>query len=218
MLAALVAAVGDWFAVARGTKRAEYLLKPLTLVLLLVAAVFLREGDPPARWWFTLAALAFSLVGDIFLMLPRDRFVAGLASFLLAHVCYVVAFNAPPARGVAAWMIAIVALAVALATAPIFRLRAAIAGSGRHELLVPITVYVAAIGAMVFFALLTMARPEWSGGRSALAAGDALLFFSSDGMIGRSRFVGAFPGSRILIIVTYHLGQAGLVLGLLGVG
>jgi uncharacterized membrane protein YhhN len=158
-------------------------------------------------------------VGDILLMLPRDRFVAGLASFLLAHVCYVVAFNAPPVRGVGAWVIAIVAAAVALAAAPVYlRLRAAIAGSGRRELLVPITVYVAAIAAMVFFALLTVARPDWSGGRSALAAGGALLFFSSDGMIGWSRFVGDFPGSRILIVVTYHLGQAGLVMGLLGVG
>lgn len=219
MLAALVAAVGDWVAVARGSKRLEYVFKPLTLVLLIVAAVFLREGDPPARWWFTLAALAFSVAGDIFLMLPRDRFVAGLASFLVAHVCYVVAFNAPPVRGVAAWVIATVAAAVALAAAPVYlRLREAIAGSGRRELLVPITVYVAAIAAMAFFALLTVARPDWNDGRGALAAGGALLFFSSDGMIGWSRFVGDFPGSRILIIVTYHLGQAGLVLGLLGVG
>jgi uncharacterized membrane protein YhhN len=152
-------------------------------------------------------------------MIPQDRFVAGLASFLLAHVCYVVAFNAPPVRGVAAWVIVTVAAAVAPVAAPIYlRLRAAIAGSGRRELLIPITAYVAAIAAMVLFALLTVARPDWSAGRSALAAGGALLFLSSDGMIGWSRFVGDFPLSRILIIVTYHLGQAGLVLGLLGVG
>jgi uncharacterized membrane protein YhhN len=125
----------------------------------------------------------------------------------------------PPARGVATWVIATVAAGVALAATPIYlRLRGAIAGSGRRELLVPITVYVAAITAMVFFALLTVARPDWSVGRSALAAGGALPFFSSDGMIGWSRVVGDFPGSRILIIVTYHLGQAGLVLGLLDVG
>jgi uncharacterized membrane protein YhhN len=78
-----------------GDEAHEYVLKPLTLVLLIAAAVSLREGDPPARWWFTLAALGSSLAGDILLMLARDRFVAGLASFLLAHVCDVVAFNAP---------------------------------------------------------------------------------------------------------------------------
>jgi hypothetical protein len=34
-----------------------------------------------------------STAGDVFLMLPRDRFVAGLASFLVAHLCYVWAFS-----------------------------------------------------------------------------------------------------------------------------
>jgi hypothetical protein len=36
--------------------------------------------------------LIFSLAGDIFLMLPTDRFREGLASFLAAHVCYIAAF------------------------------------------------------------------------------------------------------------------------------
>jgi uncharacterized membrane protein YhhN len=44
----------------------------------------------------------------------------------------------------------------------------------------------------------------------------AVLFFASDGMIGWSRFVSDFPGSRVLIMVSYHVGQIGLVLGLLG--
>jgi hypothetical protein len=60
MLAALVAAVGDWAAVARRAKRPEYLLKPLTTVLLIAAASFLRDGDSSTRWVFTLVALAFS--------------------------------------------------------------------------------------------------------------------------------------------------------------
>ena len=33
------------------------------------------------------------MAGDIFLMLPNDRFVAGLASFLVGHLAYVVAFT-----------------------------------------------------------------------------------------------------------------------------
>ncbi len=28
------------------------------------------------------------MAGDIFLMLPKERFVAGLVSFLIAHLCY----------------------------------------------------------------------------------------------------------------------------------
>jgi uncharacterized membrane protein YhhN len=48
-----------------------------------------------------------------------------------------------------------------------------------------------------------------------LAAAGAVLFAASDSMIAWDRFVGAFPRSGVWIMVTYHLGQAGLVLSLL---
>src|SRR5213080_3500470 len=41
-----------------------------------------------------LIGLVFSLAGDVFLMLPRARFVAGLTSFLAAHIAYLFAFAA----------------------------------------------------------------------------------------------------------------------------
>jgi uncharacterized membrane protein YhhN len=37
--------------------------------------------------------LVFSLAGDVFLMLPKERFVGGLVSFLLAHIAYIIGFN-----------------------------------------------------------------------------------------------------------------------------
>ena len=46
-------------------------------------------GGDAARPWFV-AALALSLVGDVLLMLPRERFVGGLVAFLLAHLAYIV--------------------------------------------------------------------------------------------------------------------------------
>ena len=36
-----------------------------------------------------MAALVFSLVGDVLLMLPGNTFIPGLASFLVAHVFYI---------------------------------------------------------------------------------------------------------------------------------
>ena len=62
------------------------------------------------------------------------------------------------------------------------------------------------IGAMVATAL-AIGNP--------LAAVGAVLFAVSDSMIAWDRFVGAFPGAGVWIMVTYHLGQAGLVLSLL---
>jgi uncharacterized membrane protein YhhN len=48
----------------------------------------------------------------------------------------------------------------------------------------------------------------------AVAIG-AVLFLSSDTMIARERFVTAIPAGRLLIIVTYHLAQFLLLVGLI---
>src|SRR5437763_14644403 len=68
-------AVADWIAVARRNRRGEYVLKPLTLAVLVTAAAFLKPGQPALRWSLTLIALGLSLGGDVFLMVPRDLFV-----------------------------------------------------------------------------------------------------------------------------------------------
>src|SRR3990172_12111355 len=82
----------------RGPRWQVYLCKPITTALLLVLAL-LAQG-PGARYQAAVAVgLTLSLFGDVFLMLPGDRFVAGLASFLLAHVAYLVAFTAGGAPG-----------------------------------------------------------------------------------------------------------------------
>ena len=49
---------------------------------------------------------------------------------------------------------------------------------------------------------------------NALAAVGALLFMASDSLIGETRFVQPRRWGGVAIMVTYHLGQAGLVLSL----
>jgi uncharacterized membrane protein YhhN len=211
---ALAVAAGDWFAVGRENRRAEYVLKPLTLTLLIAAAGFPAARAPGRASAFTIAALVLSLAGDVFLMLPADLFVAGLGAFLLAHVAYVVAFNGstPPEP-----VTALAAAGVAAAAIPLFaRMRAGMARSGQTEYAIPVAVYVLAIGAMVVSAIATAGRADWSGWRSAAAIAGALLFMASDSLIGWNRFVQEVRGAQVLIMVTYHLGQALLVVGLLG--
>ena len=48
-----------------------------------------------------------------------------------------------------------------------------------------------------------------------LAGVGAALFVASDAMIAWNRFVAPFRAADLGIMVTYHLGQAGLVLSLL---
>ena len=58
-------------------------------MLLIGCALALDPDDDAVRTWFV-AALVLCLIGDVFLMLPQDLFVFGLASFLLGHLAYIV--------------------------------------------------------------------------------------------------------------------------------
>jgi len=198
MLAAAVAVV-DWWAVAVGRRSVEYGAKPLTLTLLIGAAVVIDPADRTQQVWF-LVALGFSLAGDIALMLPRDRFVAGLSAFLLAHVAY---SGGMAARGVEPLGLAVGLALVVLAVTAIGR---RIVVGAPPNLRGPVSAYVLVISVMLAVAVGT-AEP-W------IIAG-ALLFYASDGLIGWTRFVADFRHGRLAVMVTYHLGQAGLVLGLL---
>jgi uncharacterized membrane protein YhhN len=202
LVAAGVVAVVDWWAVWADRRAVEYVAKPLTLVLLIVVALLLDPLDDTQRAWFV-AALAASLLGDIFLMLPRDAFIPGLVSFLVGHLAYVGGFLAAGVE-TGGLLAGVVVVAVALATVG-RRLLGALRSGPDRALLVPVTAYLAVISAMVVVA--------W-GSTVALAAIGALLFFVSDALIGWRRFVHDFTHARVAVIVTYHLGQALLVLAL----
>ena len=70
----------------------KYIFKPLTTVLLIYLAI--SQGGQSCSQYkiLILGGLGFSLAGDIFLMLPRQRFIAGLISFLVAHLFFISAF------------------------------------------------------------------------------------------------------------------------------
>lgn len=196
-------AIGDWYACARGRRRLEYVCKPATLLLLLVAATLIdpTAGLEARRAWFV-AALALSLAGDVLLMLPSDRFVAGLAAFLAAHVCYVAGFLSD---GPAAAALLVAAVVVAVLIVPFARLVLRGVRTTDAALVPPVAGYIMVISAMVAVALAT---------RNWVAGLGAVLFAVSDSMIAWSRFVRPFAWSAVAIMVTYHLGQAALVLSL----
>jgi uncharacterized membrane protein YhhN len=202
LVVAGVFALANWVAKARDDKRLEYVAKPLTLAALVVAAATLDPTNEAQRWWFV-AALVFSLVGDVFLMLPGDQFVAGLSAFLVGHVCYVVGFWLDPPDALAVLVAAVVVLAFVAPLA--LRVIRALRGSDERDLVAPVAVYIAVITVMVVSAVA-------SG--DALAAIGAALFATSDSMIALDRFVKPFAAAPLAIMVTYHVGQALLVVSL----
>jgi len=200
LVAAAAFALGNWVAVARSSRIGIYVCKPATLALLIGVALTLDPVHADVRAWFVVA-LVLSLAGDVFLMLPRDVFVAGLAAFLLGHVAYIVGLNLHT-EGI--WLLAI---PVFVATAFLGRrLVEAIATSAAPEMVGPVVAYVLVISIMGASAL---ASGSW------VAAAGALLFVTSDALIGENRFVAPQPWMPVTIMVTYHVGQALLVLSLL---
>ncbi len=209
LVAAAVPAVVNWWAVDREQRAVIYVVKPLTMVLLIGAALALEPTDDAVRAWFV-AALVLSLAGDVFLMLPEgvrlpvDPFLAGLGSFLLGHVAYVVGM----AIDHRSWAMTIVGLVLVGAGVGAVAPRV-LAGVGKEApaMRVPVMAYMAVISTMGVAAF---------GRTVVVGIVGALLFLASDSILAINRFVQPSRGLRVAVMVTYHLAQAALVLSLLG--
>ena len=203
---ALVAPL-NWWAVAVRGRRREWVSKPLVLALLVVTAWLGGATDTAAGWWL-LAALGLSLAGDVALLSDTPtRFVVGLASFLLAHVAFVVAFAH---LGMPRGHLALVGLTLVVGLAAVVGRRVVPAAwrEGGPALGGAVTAYMGVIGVMVVAA--------WATGHPLVALG-ASVFMVSDAILALDRFVHARRFGALAVMVTYHVAQVLLVVGVLGV-
>src|SRR3972149_1015192 len=138
------AAVAGWSAVAVRSARLEYVAKPAVMVALIGAAVALSPAAPAIVPWFV-AAVALSLVGDVALMLPRERFVGGLVAFLLAHMAYIVGVGLP-AQSVGGVILGLFVVGTVLSTVGRRIFKAV--RHGHPGLLAPVAAYMVVISAM----------------------------------------------------------------------
>jgi uncharacterized membrane protein YhhN len=197
-------ALADWYAVARGDRRTETWAKPATLLALIVVAVILGATDTSAGAWL-LVALVLGLAGDVFLLGDTDtRFRLGLAAFLAGHLAFVVTFARlgldPASWQWAAWLVLFACLIATRRVVPATLMR------GGPALALPVALYTVVIGAMVIIAFDT--------GHPAIALG-ATVFAASDSILAVDRFVEPRPWAPVAVMITYHVGQALIVAGVL---
>lgn len=198
----LAVAAVDWAAVHSGSKPVEYLAKPGCMVALVACAVTLDPSDGAARGALVVA-LVLSTLGDVFLMVRKDDprlFLAGLGSFLAAHVAYVAGFWLDGVEG--AGLLVGTALALGLVVGVGRPTVAAVRDGDEPAMAGPVAAYVGVISAMVLSAAAT---GDWR------ALVGAVLFAGSDALIARSRFIRSEAWMPLAIIVSYHLAQALLV-------
>jgi uncharacterized membrane protein YhhN len=209
----IVMALGDWVSVWKGLHQVRWVTKPGVLFALLLW--FTQTG----RWqgnlvWFGMA-IVFSLAGDVFLLLPRRFFIAGLAAFLTAHLFYVVGFNASPFP--LDWGVVITAIAVIAASVMAGQMIGSAARRGENGSVMgkAVTSYIVVISLMVFSALLTLFKPDWPSQASILCSAGAILFWVSDTLLGTQTFIRSYHYSALGVIITYHVGQALMISGVL---
>lgn len=191
----IVSAALNILAEYRGPRRNVYIFKPLAVAFIILIAL---QSQPPVYKYMIVAGLLFSLAGDIFLMLPGDRFVAGLISFLIAHLFYIAAFTLDDALGRPSLL-----TAVALLLYGGVMLRLLFPHLGKMK--VPVVVYMLVILLMVWQATNRWINENETGSLAAFAG--ACLFAASDSILALNRFRRAFKSAQLLILTTYFAAQ-----------
>lgn len=205
-----LAALDTWLAgrPGRSARAARFVTKPALMPVLASARLAAGREHPataPLRTT-TLVAQAFSWGGDVALLgRSETMFRAGVASFALAHASYVAGFwrqrtSAPVGEDRRVRAIG----AVTVASAPVM----AVAAARREPRLgVPVAGYSLMLGTMA--ASAQQLGPQIPAGARRLTAAGALLFMTSDTLLGVRKFVLSDPPHALesAVMATYTAAQ-----------
>lgn len=182
---------------ARNLRRQVYVFKPLTTTLILVLALTMPSPVSSGYQIAVVLGLLFSLAGDVFLMVPSDRFVAGLASFLVAHLCYIAAFLPAAGEVLHLWPLLPFLLYGALLLRVLWSHLGRLAG--------PVLLYAATLLVMGWQAAEQHLAVHTVGTLAALVG--AVLFVVSDSLLAFNRFVRPFRTAQYAVLTTYFAAQ-----------
>ena len=193
----LLSAVLTIWSDTAGRRRLFHVSKPLTTVLVITVALIARTPVPAAYKTLILAGLLCSLLGDIALMFPEKWFTAGLVSFLVAHVFYILAFKPGPGRPLS------VGVLVPFIIFGLLMFRFLAPSLGRLKF--PVLVYMTAITAMAGLAAGRFV--DGGGTRPLLAFAGAVFFLISDSVLAYDRFAKKLGPAQVIILGTYFPAQ-----------
>ena len=185
--------------------------KPLILLTLIFYFLQNRIGMERLPGRFTLLALVFSLLGDIFLLFDQISdlyFILGLGSFLLAHVLYAFCFYLQRSSKTRLdfWMMTVLLTGYGIALYTLLYTRLV-------NIKIPVALYILAILIMVIMAYRR--KIKVSGNSFLLVFIGALSFIISDSLLAINKFLIPLPYSHFLVMGTYALAQYLIVTGLL---
>jgi len=213
LILALIFASLEWLAVWNGWQRLEYFAKPAVMVCLFLW-LYANTGLQGNMLWFGLGIL-FSLAGDVLLMISGERmFLFGLIAFLLTHLSYILGFK-EELTNPTAWSLILMITILVNSQRLIRRIIGAMRAKGQNALVRPIIVYGLVISLMLYAAISTIYDAAWKTNAALFVSLGAFLFYISDLILAWNKFVSPMKNARIFNIVTYHLGQIGLIAGVI---
>lgn len=200
----------DVLALLIGVQWLHTIAKPLlmpALMLLLVNAT----NDRFNQRTLVLTGLFFSWLGDVFLLLESlfsILFIAGLASFLITHLCYIVYFlSAKSAAGSLVkkqpvYILLILGYGVGLVW---------LLFPSLGDLKIPVILYAAVICTMLLCSLHIFLKVAVPANRHFVAG--AVLFVLSDSLLAINKFYQPLAFAGTLIMLTYCAAQYFIVMG-----
>lgn len=200
LFAVLAIAGAEFSGTLDGAQFLHYAFKPLTTISIFFLALKAQPAINARYRKAILTGILFSLLGDVFLMLPvsllTQGFLLGLLSFLFAHLCFLRAFCSD-SRFFAS-PLAFVALA-ALGAAHLYVLWPGLPPAMR----IPVITYVCLLLAMCAQAISRGISLRTVDSRMAMSGG--ICFMLSDTILAYNKFYTPIPHSPLLILGSYYL-------------
>jgi uncharacterized membrane protein YhhN len=187
----------------------HYFTKPAIVITLLLFFIFNAAHLSFFIKYVTLMALFFSLLGDVLLMFVSNSeqfFIAGLVSFLLAHIMYILVFLRD--RNSKRNSVPFIILLLLYATGLFYLIK-----DGLGAMLIPVSVYMTVILIMATTAFM---RKGFVLNRGYLLVFIGAIFFMiSDSLLATNKFYTTLPFSNVSIMTTYAIAQFLIVSGIL---
>jgi len=187
--------------------------KPFLLITLIAFVFFeVLKKERSSFALLILGGLFFSLLGDVFLIFQEngDYFLYGIGAFMLAHVCYIFAFNKTYLENHEIRLLKrfgwITMVIVAYGYFFFNTIKDFL-----HDMIGPVLVYTMVISVMIMIALNRFKKVN-DASFYWIAFG-AFSFLLSDSLIAWNKFVRDLDYAHFMIMATYGVAQYGIARG-----
>lgn len=180
-------------------------IKPFCLISLMVSVYFLG-----ARNELIFVALAFGLLGDIFLIFDKKKicFACGVLAFLVNHIVYIILFSSLLSYKINTWII--VSLSVFGVLFPLLTYK--LANSISKEFAVPGSIYFYILFMECLFATLLVIDTKSMFAIMILLGN--IFFVGSDTFLSITTFLVDVKRKHLYIMSTYLIAQTLISIGL----